>query len=142
VENVIPRRREDPRARWLLVGVLVAAALLAFGARGLLAARLVQARAMALLKAGKPAEALDEADLRLSHQPDDPHLRNVAVAAAGAHVDLLLEENRDPADVAAWLESQLKRRPYLRPALEQRLKQLRELGGAGEGGAPPTQPGR
>jgi hypothetical protein len=129
VENVIPRRREDPRARWLLVGVLVAAALLAFGARGLLAARLVQARAMALLKAGKPAEALDEADLRLSHQPDDPHLRNVAVAAAGAHVDLRLE-------------SQLKRRPYLRPALAPRLKQLREMGGAGEGGAPPTQPGR
>jgi hypothetical protein len=136
VEDVARRRREDPRARWLLVGVLVAAALLAFGARGLLADRLVQSRAVALLKAGKPAEALDEADLRLSHQPDDPHLRNVAVAAAGAHVDLLLEEKRDPADVAAWLESQLKRRPYLRPVLAPRLEQLRAMARAGEGGQP------
>ena len=82
---------------------------------------------MALLKAGKPAEALDEADLRLSHQPDDPHLRNVAVAAAGAHVDLLLEEKRNPADVAAWLELQLKRRPYLRAALSPRLQQLQQM---------------
>jgi hypothetical protein len=138
VEDVVRRRREDPRARWLLVGVLVAAALLAFGARGLLAARLVQARAVALLKAGKPAEALDEADLRLSHQPDDPHLRNVAVAAAGAHVDLLLEEKRDPADVAAWLESQLKRRPYLRVALAPRLQQLQQMARAGDpASAPP-----
>lgn len=137
MEDVVRRRREDPRARWLLVGVLVAAALLAFGARGLLAARLVQARAVALLKAGKPAEALDEADLRLSHQPDDPHLRNVAVAAAGAHVDLLLEEKRNPADVAAWLELQLKRRPYLRAALSPRLQQLQQMARAGESASAP-----
>jgi hypothetical protein len=130
-------RREDPRARWLLLGTLGAAALLAFGVRGLLAARVVQARAVALLKAGKPAEALEEADLRLSRQPDDPHLRNVAVAAANAHLDLLLGEGRDPADVAAWLQMQLQRRPYLRPALGPRLEKLREAARSREAGATP-----
>ena len=97
--------------------MLVAAALLAFGVRDLLAARVVQSRAVALLRDGRASQALEEADLRLSRQPDDPHLRNVAVQAARVHVDSLLEQGVAPADVAAWLEGQLQRRPYLRPAL-------------------------
>lgn len=111
-------------ARWLVVGVLVLAAVLAFGVRGLLAARVVQARAVAMIRAGDFAGALEEADLRLSHDPDDPHLREVAVLAARSHVDALLERKTPVADVAAWLEDQLHRRPYLRPALSARLAEL------------------
>jgi hypothetical protein len=124
---IAPPRRGHRGARWVLVGMLAAAALLAFGVRGLLAARVVQARAVALLRAGEPARALEEADLRLSREPDDPQLRNVAVAAARAHVDLLLEKGHRPADVAGWLEGQLQRRPYLRPALGARLEELKAL---------------
>jgi hypothetical protein len=110
--------------RWVVVGVLVLAALLAFGVRGLLADRVVQARAVAMIRAGNFAQALEEADLRLSHDPDDPHLRDVAVLAARSHVDSLLEHKTPVADVAAWLEDQLHRRPYLRPALGARLAEL------------------
>ena len=70
------------------------------------------------------AQALDEADLRLSRQADDPHLREVAVLAARSHVEHLLEVGTSVADVAAWLEDQLSRRPYLRPALQGRLAEL------------------
>jgi hypothetical protein len=108
----------------VVVGVLVLAALLAFGVRGLLAARVVQARAVAMIRAGNFAQALEEADLRLSREPDDPHLREVAVLAARSHVDHLLERRTPVADVAAWLEDQLARRPYLRPALSGRLADL------------------
>ena len=111
-------------ARWLVVGVLVLAAVLAFGVRGLLAARVVQARAVAMIRDGNFAGALEEADLRLSHDPDDPHLREVAVLAARSHVEHLLERKTPVADVAAWLEDQLARRPYLRPALSARLAEL------------------
>ena len=111
-------------ARWVVVGVLVLAAILAFGVRGLLAARVVQARATAMIRAGDFAGALEEADLRLKHDPDDPHLREVAVLAARSHVDHLLERGTQVADVAAWLEDQLARRPYLRPALSARLAEL------------------
>jgi len=116
----------EPRspARWLVVGVLVLAPVLAFGVRGLLADRVVQARALAMIRAGDFAGALEEADLRLSRDPDDPHLRNVAVLAAKSHVDHLLERKTPVADVAAWLEDQLARRPYLRPALSARLAEL------------------
>jgi hypothetical protein len=107
-----------------VVGVLLLAAVLAFGVRGLLAARVVQARAVAMIRAGKFAQALDEADLRLSRQADDPHLREVAVLAARSHVDHLLEQGTPVADVAAWLQDQLERRPYLRPALAGRLADL------------------
>jgi hypothetical protein len=108
----------------VVVGVLVLAAVLGFGVRGLLADRVVQARAVAMIRAGNFAQALEEADLRLSHDPDDPHLRDVAVLAARSHVELLLEHNTPVADVAAWLEDQLQRRPYLRPALAARLAEL------------------
>lgn len=111
-------------ARWVVVGVLVLAALLAFGVRGLLAARVVQARAVAMIRAGNFAQALEEADLRLSRDADDPHLKEVAVLAARSHVDHLLEGGTPVADVAAWLEDQLARRPYLRPALSGRLAEL------------------
>jgi len=111
-------------ARWVVVGVLVLAALLAFGVRGLLAARVVQARAVAMIRDGNFAGALEEADLRLSHDADDPHLREVAVLAARSHVEHLLERKTPVADVAAWLEDQLARRPYLRPALSARLAEL------------------
>ena len=111
-------------ARWLVVGVLVLAAVLAFGVRGLLAARVVQARAVAMIRDGNFAGALEEADLRLSHDPDDPHLREVAVLAARSHVDHLLERGTAVADVAAWLDDQLARRAYLRPALSARLAEL------------------
>jgi len=131
--------RPRPAARWIVVGVLALAALLAFGVRGLLAARVVQARAVAYLRAGQPAQALEEADLRLSHDPDDPHLREVAVIAARSHVDLLLERKTPVADVAAWLEAQLARRPYLRADLSARLQELqadaRRVQSAGEGSA-------
>ena len=116
-------RRESPGARWAVLAALVLATLLAFGVRGLLSARVTQSRALALLQAGKPFEALEEADLRLSHDPDDPHLRNVAVQAAKQHVDALLK-TKDVGQVALWLEDQLQRRPYLRPALEPRLEEL------------------
>ena len=66
----------------MVVAALLLATLLAFGVRGLLSARVTQSRAVAMLQAGKPFEALEEADTRLSHDPDDPHLRNVAVLAA------------------------------------------------------------
>jgi hypothetical protein len=111
-------------ARWVVVGVLLLAALLAFGVRGLLAARVVQARAVAMIRAGNFAQALEEADLRLSRDADDPHLREVAVLAARSHVDHLLEGGTPVADVAGWLEDQLARRPYLRPALSGRLVEL------------------
>ena len=111
-------------ARWVVVGVLVLAALLAFGVRGLLAARVVQARAVAMIRAGNFAQALDEADLRLSRDADNPHLREVAVLAARSHVEHLLERGTPVSDVAAWLEDQLARRPYLRPALSGRLAEL------------------
>ena len=117
-------RKSRSPARWLVVGVLVLAALLAFGVRGLLADRVVQARALAMIRAGDFTGALEEADLRLSRDPDDPHLRNVAVLAAKSHVDHLLERKTPVADVAAWLEDQLARRPYLRPALSARLAEL------------------
>jgi hypothetical protein len=107
----------------VVVAALVLATLLAFGVRGLLTARVTQSRALGLLQAGKPFEALEEADTRLSHDPDDPHLRNVAVQAAKQHVETLLK-TRDVAEVALWLEEQLRRRPYLRPALQPRLEQL------------------
>jgi hypothetical protein len=107
----------------VVVVALVLAALLAFGVRGLLTARVTQSRAVALLQAGKPSEALEEADTRLSHDPDDPHLRNVAIQAAKLHVDALLK-TKDVGQVALWLEDQLRRRPYLRAALEPRLEQL------------------
>jgi hypothetical protein len=110
--------------RWVVVGVLVLAAVLAFGVRGLLAARVVQARATALIRAGNFAQALDEADLRLSRDADDPHLREVAVLAARSHVDHLLEQGTPVADVAAWLQDQLDRRPYLRRTLSGRLAEL------------------
>jgi hypothetical protein len=104
--------------------VLVLAAVLAFGVRGLLAARVVQARATAMIRAGDFAGALEEADLRLSHDPDDPHLREVAALAARSHVEHLLERGTSVADAAAWLGDQLERRPYLRPALSARLAEL------------------
>ena len=44
--------------------------------------------------------------------------------AARSHVDHLLERKTPVADVAAWLEDQLARRPYLRPALAGRLAEL------------------
>jgi hypothetical protein len=108
----------------VVVGVLVLAALLAFGVRGLLAARVVQARAVAMIRAGNFAQALEEADLRLSRDADDPHLKEVAALAARSHVDHLLEGGTPVADVSAWLEDQLARRPYLRPALSGRLVEL------------------
>jgi hypothetical protein len=117
------QRSESPGARWVVVAALVLATLLAFGVRGLLTARVTQSRAVALLQAGKPFEALEEADTRLSHDPDDPHLRNVAVQAAKQQVDALLK-TRDVTQVALWLEDQLRRRPYLRSALQPRLEQL------------------
>lgn len=127
-----------PAARWVVVGVLVLAAVLAFGVRGLLAARVVQSRAVAMIRAGNPAQALEEADLRLSRQSDDPHLREVAVLAARSHVDLLLERKTPAADVAAWLEGQLARRPYLRPGLSARLAELQAQAEARPSGRPPT----
>jgi hypothetical protein len=45
------------------------------------------------------------------------------VQAARQHVDVLLK-TKDVGQVALWLEDQLARRPYLRPALEPRLLQL------------------
>ncbi len=124
----------------MVLAVLVLATLLAFGVRGLLSARVTQSRALALLQAGKPFEALEEADTRLSRQPDDPHLRNVAVQAARQDVDELLK-SRDVGQVATWLEDQLKRRPYLRAALVPRLEQLqaaaRAHGAARDGAALP-----
>ena len=48
----------------------------------------------------------------------------VAVLAARSHVDHLLEQGTPVADVAAWLQDQLERRPYLRPALGGRLADL------------------
>jgi hypothetical protein len=117
------QRRETPGARWLAVAALVLATLLAFGVRGLLSARVTQSRALALLQAGKPFEALEEADTRLSHDPDDPHLRNVAVQAAKQQVEVLLR-TKDVGQVAVWLEDQLARRRYLRPALQPRLLEL------------------
>jgi hypothetical protein len=131
-----PPRRETPWAKWVVVAALGLAAVLAFGVRGLLSARVVQSRALALLQAGKPFEALEEADTRLSHQPDDPHLRNVAVQAARQHVDALLK-TRDVGEVALWLEDQLRRRPYLRPALQPRLQAAARARGA----AQPRPPG-
>lgn len=116
-------RRESPGARWLVVAALVMATLLAFVVRGLLSARVTQSRAVALLQAGKPFEALEEADTRLSRDPDDPHLRNVAVEAAKQQVEVLLK-TKDVGQVAFWLGDQLERRPYLRPALQPRLEEL------------------
>ena len=116
-------RRETPGARWVVVAALLLATLLAFGVRSLLSNRVTQSRALALLQAGKPSEALEEADTRLSHDPDDPHLRNVAVQAARQHVEALLKTS-DVRQVAFWLEDQLRRRPYLRSALQPRLEQL------------------
>ena len=119
-----PGVRPHPATRWVVVGVLGLAAVLAFAVRGLLAARVVQSRAVALIRSGSFAQALEEADLRLSRDADDPHLREVAVLAARSHVDLLLERKTPVADVAAWLEDQLARRPYLRPGLAGRLAEL------------------
>jgi len=113
-----------PAARWVVVGVLAFAGVLAFGVRELLADRVVQSRSVAMIRAGAFAQALEEADLRLSRQPDDPRLVEVAVLAARSHVDRLLEQKAPVADVAAWLEAQLGRRPYLRPALSGRLAEL------------------
>ena len=118
------RLRPHPATRWVVVGVLALAAVLAFAVRELLADRVVQSRAMAMIRAGSFAQALEEADLRLARQPDDPHLVQVAVLAARSHVDRLLEQKAPVADVAAWLEAQLARRPYLRPALAGRLSEL------------------
>jgi hypothetical protein len=121
-----------------VLAALVLAVALAFGVRGLLSARVTQSRAVALLEAGKPSEALEEADTRLSHEPDDPHLRNVAITAAKRHVDALLKTT-DVQQVAFWLEDQLRRRPYLRPALQPRLEQLQAAARArSAAGVPPT----
>lgn len=119
-----PDVRSHPATRWVVVGVLGLAAVLAFAVRGLLSARVVQSRAVAMIRSGNFAQALEEADLRLSRDADDPHLREVAVLAARSHVDLLLERKTSAGDVAAWLEDQLARRPYLRPGLAGRLAEL------------------
>lgn len=132
-----PPRRETPWAKWVVVAALGLAAVLAFGVRGLLSARVTQSRALALLQAGKPFEALEEADTRLSHQPDDPHLRNVAVQAAKQHVDALLK-TREVGEVAGWLEDQLQRRPYLRPALQPRLEELKAAARARQAAESPS----
>ncbi|MGZ6134076.1 MAG: hypothetical protein ACXWK9_06435, partial [Myxococcaceae bacterium] len=76
------RPRPHPAARWVVVGVLAFAAGLAFGVRELLADRVVQSRSVAMIRAGAVAQALEVADLRLSRQPDDPRLVEVAVLAA------------------------------------------------------------
>jgi len=68
--------------RWVVVGVLVLAAVLAFGVRGLLAARVVQARATALIRAGNFAQALDEADLRVSATESAERSAGVSLATA------------------------------------------------------------
>ena len=86
-------------------------------------ARLRRAEPSLQPRDAEPSEALEEADTRLSHDPDDPHLRNVAVQAARQHVEALLKTS-DVRQVAFWLEDQLRRRPYLRSALQPRLEQL------------------
>jgi hypothetical protein len=126
--------RPNPATRWVLVSVLALAVVLAFAVRELLADRVVQSRAVAMIRAGAFAQALEEADLRLSRQPDDPRLVEVAVLAARSHVDHLLEQKTPVADVAAWLEAQLSRRAYLRPALASRLTELQAQAAAA---APP-----
>ncbi|HSP20624.1 MAG TPA: hypothetical protein VLQ79_13990 [Myxococcaceae bacterium] len=120
----------------MLVGVLVLAVVLAFAVRELLADRVVQSRSVAMIRAGAFAQALEEADLRLSRQPDDPRLVEVAVLAARSHVERLLEQKAPAADVAAWLETQLARRPYLRPALSRRLVELQTEAAGAAGPAP------
>ena len=58
--------------------------------------------------------------------------------AARSHVDHLLEQRGRPvADVAAWLEDQLTRRPYLAPALSARLAELQAE--ARRAGRPPEK---
>jgi hypothetical protein len=128
-------RRETPWARWVVLAAVVLAGVLALGVRGLLSARVTQSRALALLAAGKPFDALEEADTRLSHQPDDPHLRNVAVTAAKQQVDVLLKTH-DVGEVAQWLEDQFRRKPYLRPALQPRLDQLQAAARAHQAAQP------
>ncbi len=123
----------------MVVAALALAVLLAVGVRGLLSARVVQSRAIALLQAGKPLEALDEADTRLSQDPDDPHLRNVAVEAARRGVAQLLK-TRDVGQVADWLEEQLRRRPYLRAALQPRLEELQAAARAENSAGQRSQP--
>jgi len=135
-----PPRRESPGARWVVLAALALAVVLAVGVRALLASQRTQSRAVGLLQEGKPFEALEEADRRLSSQPEDMHLRSVAVQAAKQQVQLLLK-TRDVAEVAGWLEDQLRRRPYLRPALGPQLEELqatvRAQGMARDAGAPP-----
>src|SRR5262249_351422 len=124
MEPALPEEMPRPSraVRFAVVAVLLTAGLLAFGVGAPPAARRGRrAGGGAVLRDGKASEALEEADLRLSRQPDDPHLRNVAVQAARVHIDSLLEQHVPTADVAAWLDGQLRRRPYLRPALEPRL---------------------
>ncbi len=138
IPETTQRRRETPGARWLVAGALLLAVTLGFGVRGLLAGRVVQGRAVAMLKSGRPVEALEEADLRLSRQPDDPHLVNVASAAAKLHADTLAR-TLGPGSAAFWLEGQLARRPYLRKGLAGRLLDLKAAAGAQSGArsAPP-----
>jgi len=127
--------RPNPATRWVLVGVLVLAVVMAFAVRELLADRVVQSRSVAMIRAGAFAQALEEADLRLSRQPDDPRLVEVAVLAARSHVDRMLEQKTPVADVAEWLDGQLSRRAYLRPALARRLAELQsEAAAVGAGG--------
>jgi hypothetical protein len=126
---------ESRATRWVVVGVLALAAVLAFAVRGLLADRVVQSRATAMIRAGSFAQALEEADLRLARDPDDPRLVQVAVLAARSHVDRLLEQKAPVEDVAAWLEAQLGRRPYLRPALASRLSELQAAAARAPSGA-------
>jgi hypothetical protein len=120
----------------VVLGVLALAVVLAFGVRGLLAARVVQARATALIRAGNFAQALDEADLRLSRDADDPHLVEVAVLAARSHVGHLLETGTPVPDVAAWLEA------AAHPASLPASRALRTAGrtpGGGETRRPPAR---
>ena len=118
-------QRRSAVTRWVVFGVLALAVVLAFGVRGLLAARVVQARATAMIRAGNFAQALDEADLRLSRNADDPHLVEVAVLAARSHVAHLLEIGTPVADVAAWLQEQLT---LLRMQLSSPRKNRRKKG--------------
>lgn len=103
-------------------GAMLAGALLAVLAIPFLPARAAQAQAARNLREHRALEAFKVADAQLQRKADEPHLRELALAAATQHVDTLVRTGK-PDEALAWGRLQLPTRPYLSP-LAERLNTL------------------
>jgi len=72
------------------------------------------AKAENLLKQDQPTLALESAEKQIKEDPENARLRELAVAAAGRHVDHLAAEHGG-AVARDWLAARIREKSYLRP---------------------------